>query len=273
MLGELPSRKIGVESFHGFGDCLFNIPLIRELSNKHKTRIGVAVKSACKDAFYNVPWVDEIIDCVGIWDGIHRMNQLGYETTYQITQNVKFYEFRQSDPNHSLIETPLSTGSQIGLEYFNNRPIFIPTHNEISKTNSIINEKPTIAIESVFNSLQSWADSKAFEAIIDKFKDTHRILWLSNNNAPKIPSVDNLLRFSRRECIMCLRAADIFFSVGSGFFCSALALSKEYQPKKIICLWVDDMYKYEKELQRKNWYNNITWVHNHEELSDTLNKI
>jgi hypothetical protein len=273
MYSKIPRRKIGVESYHGFGDCLFNVPLIRELSRKYNTKIGVAVKRACKDAFYNIPWIDEIIECDNMWDGINKMKVLGYETTYQITQNVKFFEFRESDPNHSLIETPLLTGLQIGLERFNNKPIYIPTENEISKTDNMASSRPTIAIESVFNSIQSWADAKAFEAIVNKFKDTNRILWLSNNNAPKIPSVDDLLRFNRRECIMCLRAAEIFFSVGSGFFCSSLALGREYQPKKIVCLWIDDMYKYEKELQKKNWHNDITWVHNHEELLQVLNNI
>lgn len=270
MSNELPSRKIGVESYHGFGDCLFNISLIRELSIKHNTKIGVAVKKTCKDAFYNIPWIDHIIECDEMWDGVSRLKKLGYQTAYQITQNIKFPEFREQDPNHSLINTPLLVGKQLGLGDFDNKPVFIPTKEETERANTIISSKPTISVESVFNSIQSWADTKAFDSILDAYSKSHRILWLSNNGAPKIPAIDNMLRFSRRECIMCLRASDIFFSVGSGFFCSSLALEPEYQPKKIVCLWIDEMYKYEEELRKRQWHNNITWIHNHQELCEFL---
>lgn len=268
MSKKLPCRKIGVESYHGFGDCLFNVPLISELSIKNNTKIGVAVKPACKDAFYNIPWIDEIIECAQMWDGLGRLKKLGYETTHQITQNVKFHQFREHDPNHSLIDTPLLTGAELGLANFDNRPIFLPTEEEIIKTDSILSTKPTIAIESVFNSIQSWANEKTFIPILEKFAKSHRILWLSNHGAPE--GVDNMLRYSRRECIMCLRAVDILFSVGSGFFCSSLALQPIYQPKKIICLWIDEMYKYEAAMLRYKWHDNIIWVHNHDELLESL---
>jgi hypothetical protein len=204
--------------------------------------------------------------------GARKFKELGYEMSLQLTQNVKFFEFRQDDPNHSLIDTPLLTGKQFGIETFNQRPIFSPTLEEIEKTNSMISDQPTIAIEAIYKSAQSWADGRAFQSIRDRFPN-HRILWLSNEGAPKDKNVDDLLRFTRREAIMCLRACDIFFSVGSGFFCSSLALPSYSQPKKTVCLWTDDLYRYEKPLAKHQWHPDITWVHNHDELNQCLKSL
>ena len=265
---------IGVESAHGFGDLCFNLPLIKAIRAKYNDEIYVATRPHCKDALYNIPWVDKIIEIDQMWHGIAKLKEVGCNPVFQITQNVKFFEFRDAhEPNHSLIHTPLWTGRQLHCpQDFDNRPIFIPTDDECLKTQSMIQDKPTIAIESVYTSAQSWADKKAFDAIVARYHGTHRILWLSNEGAPKISAVDNMLRFSRRECIMCLRACDIFFSVGSGFFCSSLALSTTHQPKKIICLWTDDLYKYEEPLGQYKWHPDITWVHNHNELNECLRK-
>jgi hypothetical protein len=272
---KIPPRNIGVESAHGFGDSLFNVPLIRELSLLHNTKIGVAVRPHCKDAFYNVPWVSEIIEIPQMWHGIKALQDLGYKHQIQITQNVKFFEFRNDhDPQHSLIHTPLWTGRQLNCPEFDNKPLIFPTSEEIMVGSTMLAEnRPTIAIESTYTSAQSWADKKAFDAIMGKYAQTHRILWLSNENAPSIPAVDNMLRFTRRECIMCLQACEIFFSVGSGFFCASLALDRPRQPKKIVCLWVDDLYRYEGPVVEYGWHPDITWVHNHNELNQCLSQL
>lgn len=265
-----PARKLGVECAHGFGDGLFNAALIRELSKHHETPVGVAVRSHCKDAFYNLPWVDEIIEIPHMNHGMSKLSAIGYQRVIQITQNVKFYEFCQQDPTHSLIDTPLWTGRQLGLPDFDQQPIFIPTAEEHAASREIVTDQPTIAIESVYQSAQSWADGNAIKLILNKYLSTHRILWLSNQGAPSHPKVDNLLRFNRRQVIMCLRACDIFFSVGSGFFCASLALEHYNQPSKIVCLWKDELYKYEKPISQHNWHPSITWIHNQSELTNYL---
>lgn len=263
-------REIGVEAALGFGDGLFNVPLIKALSTHYECKIGVAVCSHCKDAFYNLPWVSEIIEIPNIHHGQKKLKELGYNRTIQITQNVKFFEFQQNNPQHSLADTPLSTGHQLEIPTFDQRPIFIPQDEELSRTADMLSDRPTIGIEAIYKSAQSWADQRAFEMILDRYPN-HRILWLSNQGAPKDKNnVDDLLRFSRREAIMCLRACDIFFSVGSGFFCSSLALPKIYQSKKIVCLWIDNLYRYEKRLTELRWHANITWVANHKQLTEVL---
>lgn len=264
---------IGVESAHGFGDLTFNLSLIKAIRTKYNGEIWVAVRPHCKDALFNIPWVDKIIEIPHMWHGIPKLKEMGCDPVFQITQNVKFFEFRSTNPQHSLIDTPLFTGKQLGIHEFNQRPVFRPTASEISKANNVVSSRPTIGIESVFNSAQSWARQPAFDAILQQYLPTHRVLWLSNANAPKHENVDNLLRFSRREVIMCLRACDIFFSVGSGFFCAALALPAEFQPKKIVCLWTDNLYKYENPLNKHQWHPNITWVHNMTELTQCLQKL
>ena len=263
-------RKLGVESAHGFGDGLFNSALIRELSKHHNTKVGVAVRPHCKDAFYNLPWVDEIVEIQQMNEGAKALQDLGYQRTIQITQNVKFFEFRKSDPDHSLIDTPLFTGRQLGLPDFDQRPIFYPTREELATTDCMLSDQPTIAIESVYTSGQSWTKRGDIQLILDKYLPTHRILWLSNSGAPDHPNVDNLLRFSRRQAIMCLRACDIFFSVGSGFLCATLALPSGLQSTRTVCLWRDEFYKYKRPLAQHTWCKDLTWIHNQQELHQYL---
>lgn len=261
--------EIGIESCYGFGDICFNIPLIKAISEKHQQKVHVAVKPHCADALYNIPWIKNIDIVHNLNEGYSQYVRLGYKT-YQITQNVKFEQFRSYDGNHSLIDTPLLTGRQIGLPDFNQKPIFIPTEQELSDGNRYADGFPTIAIESVYTSGQSWAQQSDFNLIINKFQDTHRLCWLSNKNAPKTKYVDDMLRWTRRTCICSLAHCDVMFSVGSGFFCAAMALPPERQPKRIICLWIDSYYKYERRIKELNLHDNITWVHDSTELQEAL---
>lgn len=259
--------KVGVESAHSFGDALFNIPLIKAISEKWRTKIVVATRKPYRDAFHNIPWVDETLVINSMGDGERVLRQHGCKVTYQITQNVKFFEFKQHDSEHSLIDTPLLTGRQIGLADFDQRPIFMPTDAELKAVQPLLTGQKTIAVESEYRSGQSWATADDFNRIREKFKD-YRILWLSNKDAP--PEADNMLRFTRRQVILALQACDIFFSVGSGFFCSSLALPTHLQPKRIVCLWDDTLYKYERRITESRWHNNIQWVHNQPELDQCL---
>lgn len=265
----LQRGKVGVESAHGFGDCLFNVPLIKAISEKHKTKVTVTVRHHCADAFNNLPFINDVIRINEMHQGEKLLRERGYEYVYQITQNIKFFEFRNADQNHSLIDTPLQTGRQIGLD-FDNRPVIIPTKEESSVLNQLTSKLPMIAIESVYTSAQSWANREHIMQIVDAYKDSHQILWLSNKDCPEVTNVDNMLRYTRRECIMCLSKCDYFFSVGSGFFCATLALPRRLQPKKTICLWKDELYKYEKRLDEEKWNSEITWVHNANELTAAL---
>jgi len=265
--------SIGVESAHGFGDLIFNLPLIKAIHTKYNDTVWVATRPHCKDALFNIPWIDKIVEIQQMNQGIQLLKNMGCDPVFQITQNVQFFHFVKKDKKHSLINTPLLTGKELGCQDFNNRPIFLPTEKEIENTDSIILDKPTIAIESVYNSGQSWANKKSFDIIVAKYAHTHRILWLSNANAPKLPTIDNMLRFTRRECVMCLRACDILFSVGSGFFCSALALPAHHQPKKIVCLWIDNDYRYEKPLAEYKWHPDIEWIHNPNQLNQCLKRL
>lgn len=264
--------QIGIESAYGFGDCLFNLPLIKAVSEKYGQKVNVAVKPHCADAFQNIPWIDNIDIINNLNEGYSNYSKSGYKA-FQFTQNVKFEQFRSYDESHSLIDTPLLSGREIGIYDFNQKPIFIPTEHESYDGNRYDDGIPTIAVESVYTSGQSWASQSDFELIINKFKDTHRICWLSNKNAPKTKYSDDMLRWSRRTCICSLRHCQTMFSVGSGFFCASMALPPEHQPKRIICLWIDSYYKYEKRITELNLHNNITWVHNTTELVEALNNM
>jgi hypothetical protein len=267
----IQTGKVGVEAAHGFGDGLFCAPLIKEIGKKHQSPVTVAVRAHCKDAFFNLPFVSQIIEIPDMYHGTKTLKQHGFKYIYQITQNVKFFEFKRDDDGHSLIDTPLLTGRQIGISNFDQRPLFAATEKELTAGRSLDSSEPTIAIESVYKSAQSWAKPEHMMQIIQQFAKTHRILWLSNQGAPK--GTDDMLRFTRRECIMALQHCEYFFSVGSGFFCASLALPAPYQPSRTICLWTDNLYRYEKRIKEEKWHPWITWVHNQEELNHTLESL
>lgn len=263
---------IGVVSSHGFGDILFNLPLIRTISQQYQQPIAVGVQPQCADAFYNIPWISQIIHVNDMYHGVNDLVKAGCNPVLQITQNIKFPLYKETDHNHSLIDTPALVGKELSLPAFDQRPIFIATPEE-SQTGYDYGQcfpKPMIAVECIAKSAQSWADQAAIDMIVNKYADTHRILWMSNQGAPNHHNVDNLLRYTRRQNIMLLKHCETFFSVGSGFFCASLALLKEHQPKRIVCLWIDDFYKYEQRLSQLQWHDNIVWVHNHTELSNAL---
>lgn len=267
-------RQVGVESAHSFGDTLFNIPLIKALHDYTGQKVAVATRQPYVDGFKNVPWVSEVFIIGGMGQGVPLLKSKGYQHVYQITQNAKFPGYQIRDPNHSLVDTPLWVGREIGLPDFDQRPIFLPTEQEIEKTNDVVRDIPTIAIECDARSAQSWANDKDIARIIDKYKATHRILWLSIKPAPSLGCVDDVARrFSRRETIMCLRAAQTFYSVGSGFFCSALALPKKWQPGNIVCLWEDRLYKYMGRLNELKWHEDITWITSRKQFSDQIESL
>jgi hypothetical protein len=269
--------KVGIESLWGFGDLCFNLPLIKAISNKHQRKVSVAVASRCQDALINIPWISEIKIIEELGKGIELFKSLGYPNLYQITQNIKFYEYLKQDPSHSLIDTPHMVGKEIEAPDFDRTPIFIPTQKEIDKADNSFKSvsAPLIAVESIYNSAQSWATHQDIIAMIKVFKSLYKdaqFLWLSNKGAPDLEYVHNMLDFTRRECICALYHCEYFISVGSGFFCANLAIKPPKQIK-IYCLWTDELYKYEKPLKQLNWDNKIVWIHNREELDNCLENL
>lgn len=256
---------IGIEAAYNFGDNCFNTALIRCIKDTYHDTIEVAVKPHCADAFYNIPWIDKITHINNLNDGMSIFKK--YDKSFQITQNVKFLEYKRKHPSHSLIDTPLWIAREIGLPDFDQKPIFIPTETEEKACEFLKDETmPIVAIESYYTSGQSWSNHDSIQYIIDHFSRTHKIIWLSNRNAP--PVADNMLQYTRRELIASLQYCDIMVSVGSGFFCAMLGLVK--QPKKVYCLWDDHFYKYENRLSELKWHPNITWIHNMQELRTIL---
>jgi hypothetical protein len=263
--GTLPARKIGVECFHGFGDGLFNAPFLEVVSRYHGSPVGVAVKPQCADAYANLPWVDEIVPIGEMGSGERVLKGLGYQYTHQITPNVWFPKIKERHPNHSLIDTPSVVAQELGYPAFDPRPVFRPTGTEAASV-KLLPPAPLIAIESVYNSQHSWAKQEDFLAIVSHYRHSHRIIWLSHQDQPNDPSIYPLPQLRRRDLIMCLQRVETFFCVGSGFFCGTLALPKGLQPRKTVCLWVDETYRYKERLAQLKWNENICWVDDRQQL-------
>lgn len=263
-------RHFGVEMSHSFGDCMFSLPLIKSLSEHNMCKIGVATQKRFSDAFFNIPFISEIVLIDGLTQGLKKLGEMGYERVEQITPHHHFPIFKDRDPSFCLIDTHLRVGRLLGCADFDQRPIFTPTNDEEAAVSQYSSDKPLIAIESIANSGQSWCDKKAVDMIINRHRNTHRILWCSNQHAPNLPFVDDCLRYTRRQIICLLRKVEIFYTTGSGFFCASMALPHNARPNKIVCLWIDDVYKYEHRLSQLGWHPNIVWVHNHQELQASL---
>ncbi len=267
-------RLIGVESAHNFGDCCFNIPLIKALSEHYNSKVGVAVRQHCADAFNHVPWIKEIVIIPNLWDGMTKLKSMGYENVHQITQNIKFSECVERDPSHSLIDTPLCVGKQLGLKEFDQKPGLYFSESELKTSaeyGARLNGRKTIAVERVFTSGQSWMDDIATNMILEKYSSSYQILWVSNVAGPNHRNVDNLSKYTRREIILMLQYCESFYTTGSGFFCASLGLPENKQPKRIVCLWKDEYYRYQSRLAQLKLHNHIDWAHNHEELQQSLN--
>ena len=264
---------IGFESAFSFGDALFNIPLIKTISHHYGTKAKVATKKQYFDAFDNIPFIGDVIEIDQLGQGIELFQKdPNISHSFQITQYSKFFQYKKLDPEHSLIDTPSWIAQDYGFHISDQRPIFIPTKAEISSTD-LFECGPYIAIEIEARSGQSWADQLALQMILDKYRHSHKILWLSNCPPPSEKCVVDLSHYTRRQVIMCMRHAQILFSVGSGFFCASLALPAIYQPPKICCLWIDEVYKYEAKLRQCCWHLDLTWVHNHQELSHAIEQL
>lgn len=255
---------VGVEACYGFGDGLFLAPLIKRIAERHGGPVEMAVQAQCADAFHNLPWVAKITHVNNLHDGMALFRDRPH--SYQITPNVYFPSFKESHPDHSLIDTARGIGRHYGLGDFDQRPIFLPSREDLEVRVNLL--RPVIAVESHYKSGQSWADKNSFKPILDKYGSTHDVLWLSNQDAPNHPNVHTLKNCSRRQVITLLSKAETFFSVGSGFFCASLAL--EVPPQRIVCLWLDHFYCYERRLAELGWHQNIKWVHNMDELRANL---
>jgi hypothetical protein len=270
----MPARQLLLECSHGFGDGLYNVPLTEAFAHKYGP-VGIAVRAHCQDAWFNVPWVDEILTIPGMHGGVEAARTHGYQQYFQLTQNVHFFDFKSGDPNHSLVNTPRGVAQLHGLELPDRRPQIFLTAEELATRSLYHDGIRSVAIEAVFKSGQSWADAACFQKIVDRFANTHRILWLSPEvPAPAFPrtavGLDDMKRWTRRQCIAALSTADVFFSVGSGFFCASLALPQELRPPRSVCLWRDELYKEEDPINQEGWLPNLTWVHDHAELDAAL---
>lgn len=256
---------IGIESSHGFGDCVFNVPLIKAICDRHNDFAHVAVQKQCADAFDNVPFIKHITHIPAMGHGLELFRREGLDRIYQITQNAKFFHYKQMDQHHSLIDTPKWVGLEIGINLTDQRPIIYFSDEETAYATAYgrrLDDRKVIAIESVAKSGQTWADKAAIKAIVDAHIETHKILWLSNEGAPHHKNIDILATSTRRKNILLLQYCDTFFSVGSGFFCGSLALPPALRPKRTVCMWIDDLYRYERRVLELRLLDNITWVHN-----------
>jgi hypothetical protein len=247
---------IGVEAAYGFGDGVFIAPLLKALADRQGFPVEVAVQKQCADAFVNLPWVRRIHHINNLGDGKRLFDGHVY---CQVTPNVHFPRFKERDPEFSLIDCARETGRAYGLN-FDQRPIIRLTDAE-----KLIWPKPYIMVESHHKSGQSWANRDHFLPVVEKYRHTHDVLWLSLDGPPL--GARGMGECSRRQLISLLGGADAFFSVGSGFFCASLALPK---PPKTICLWIDDYYKYERRLAELRWNPDLYWMHNEAELTQWL---
>lgn len=265
---------IGIVCLLSFGDCLFTTALSKAVYDKYGA-VGIVTTPKYADAFTNLPWINDLviaerfrIDPVEmvLAENTTKLKSLGYQTVLDITPHHYYNNLIAQGWNKSLIDIFAYLASPLELDTYDQKPIFNPTIDEIdqAKCRAKTYTKPVIAIESTYFSDQSWGNQNAFKYIIDNYTNCANIIWCSPENAPC--GTDPLLDLSRRTIIQLLNYADIFISVGSGFFCSSLALTPG--PKHTVCLWKDHFYKYEQYFAKHGWDKDIIWVHNMPEFTN-----
>jgi hypothetical protein len=250
--------KIGVESYGSFGDCCILTPLFRDLSAKYSTTIDVAVHKPFADAFQNLPFIKNIHHIDRVSDGTKIFKELKYDLYFNASQGLYY---KSNNGLASLIDVPVKLAKILKVDLKDRRPIFYPTKTELEVVN---NEVFDIAIESQYNSNQSWSLSLDIMMIIKTFKDK-KILWCSKGKPP----VEGLRSFNtRRETITALKNVKHFFCVGSGIFCASLS---EYRPENTYVLWTDDYFKYKKCFSDLKWDTTVTWLETRDALYSCLN--
>lgn len=245
---------IGVESYKSFGDNCFNTTILKALSEKHNTKIDIASSKQHLDAFTNLPFVNTTIDIDNINSGIKYFKRNNYKQFYQITP----LNFFHPSVMMSLLDVQEAISNELELNIIDYRPIIIPRSIELD------NISYDVAIESEYYSNQSWAKPEDIESIVKTFNNKS-ILWCSKN-PPLKPCIH--YKPTRRATIFSLRNVEHFFCVGSGIFCASLS---GYAPKHTYVLWRDDYYGYIDKFKIRGWDNNITWVHDRDQLFAILN--
>lgn len=254
--------KYGINCDGAFGDCMFSTALCKAVAEKYGP-VGVSTQTKYRDAYSNLPFVEFLTD------SRDELGAAGYSVVDTTPSNY-FEAIKSGNPEFSLIDTHgWAWRRAVGDDLrFNPIPQLVLTTEELRASEGLSFDTGgrLIAIESVAFSGQSWADRRAWKAILDAHTQDH-ILWLSNQDAPELPNINNLLHLGRRQVIAAMSRADTIYTTGSGFFCASLGL-----PNKIrtVCLWKDHYYKYEARFAQIGLDKNIIWAHNHDELEKAI---
>jgi hypothetical protein len=261
-----------IESCFGFGDCLFNIPLIEKIAETRE--VSVATMIGYKDAFENINCIEELI----LKYSLDRKSSLGFGRVeaerrgwdyLQVTQCVRFPQIKSQNPNHSLVHTAKYIGETMGLE-IDPKPIFRPTQEELDATQFLSKEpRPIIAIESDYRSGQSWLKFNHLQKIVELYGDTYKILWLSNDLPSRHPSVDHMKGFTIRECIASLRFCETLFTTCSGFYVGNASMPYDMQADNVLCgfSWNQEkIYTIQNVISEHKWDKNLIWSHRFEDF-------
>ena len=252
--------KRALQCMMSFGDCIVSTPLSHAMALQNTDHtIPIITQAKYADAYTNLPWISKVYNTPQELPSEYEI--------LDVTPYNYFWHYKAHNNEFSLIDTIKERAKTIGIELKDQRPIFIPTDKEIETGYKYHQQstKPILAIESVHYSHESWWNLEATKIIVDHYISKYNIIWLSNSDAPA--SVDNGLRFSRRELLCILNHSNLFYTSGSGFYTAALAINTG--TAKTICLWIDETYKYEKKINGLGW-RPTTWVHNIAELERTL---
>lgn len=249
---------IGIVCSASFGDCMFNTALCRAVAEKHGPVVA-ATQPKYQDAYRNLPYIAHICEP-------HQIGSMGCDRVVDCTPYLHFDALHRDNNRFSLVDThKVVWEREFGPIEYDPRPDFRLTAEEAATVQAYSDKQGLVAIESVAFSGQSWADKRALDMILARHLND-RVLWLSNQDAPSLSNVDNLLRYSRREVIGLIELCAVFYTTGSGFFCSSLALPR--RPSRTVCLWRDHYYRYEEKFEQLGW--EVQWVHDHSELTTAL---
>jgi hypothetical protein len=255
------------ECCYGFGDALMNVPVLKAYSESTGEKVCVATRQNNFDAFTNLDFVDKVYPIQALHSGVHVAREHGFEYA-QLTQHHLFNVYRRRWPRHSLMDTPSTVARRTWKLDIDPKPVFIPTEEELAKTECFKDcQKPIVAIEAHANSSQSWSTVKHNRMLCREYLgDQFNVLWVSHVDPPNLEYVDDMKRFSRRECVAALRYCDLFLTTCSGLCVGAFGLPKEMQPKKVVMTLnrsQERVYKLQGKFEEYGFHDDLEYAWNY----------
>lgn len=238
-------KKLLVESKYKFGD---NILVAGAISQIPECDITVLTHPEHVDAFINVPNVRRVFNKP---HEFQKLIDIAKSLNYEFLQLTPEGYFNKYSPIRFNALPARHLKEVYSYKHIEPKIGFWPTESEQAVADSYVSDRPILAVEAHYTSSQSFMEYDHILELINKFKKTHRILWLCNDKYPEREHLRGVdfdcgSLYTRRELITIAGKADIFFSTFSGIYWGVMGLKNR---PKTICTLTSEWLSYIEPLE------------------------